>query len=104
MADGRDDWARWRRSRRLLVALVVCRGLVLLGVLPLFEGWDEYQHVGYVVHVAETGRPAVLGQTKVSRSLLDALEHYPQPRCVVDLQFHGLGTLDYASYWAGGRV
>ena len=41
----------WRRLRVLLVALVVCRGVVLLSILPPFEGWDEYQHVAYVEHM-----------------------------------------------------
>ena len=30
----------WRRFRVLLVGLVLCRGLVLLCVMPPFEGWD----------------------------------------------------------------
>ena len=35
--------------------------------MPPFEGWDEYQHVAYVVHVSETGRRATLGETEVPR-------------------------------------
>ena len=62
----------WKRTRFLLVALVLCRGLVWLCVLPPFEGWDEYQHVGYVQHVAETGRAAVLGETNVPASFCRA--------------------------------
>src|SRR5439155_22851733 len=80
-----EDRRRWLRLRALLVALVVCRGLVYLGVLPLFEGWDEYEHVGYVVHVLETGRPAEPGRTNVPPSLLAGLVTFPLPKCVVDL-------------------
>lgn len=99
MSTPADGTRLWQRFRLLLVALVVCRGLVFLCVLPLFEGWDEYEHVGYVVHVQETGRPAVLGETNVPASLLAEVVRYPQPKCVVDLQLGRLGALDYAAYW-----
>ena len=56
----------WRRVRVLLVALVVCRGVVVLSILPPFEGWDEYQHVAYVEHMRRTGRAPVAGQTTVA--------------------------------------
>lgn len=95
-----DDARRFRQLRRVLVGILVCRGLAYLCVLPLFEGWDEYEHVGYVVHVAETGRPAVPGQTNVPGSLLAELVKYPLPRCVVDLQLGRLGAVDYRTYWA----
>ena len=47
------------------MGLFLARGLTDLCAMPPFEGWDEYQHVAYVVHLLETGRPAVLGQTEV---------------------------------------
>jgi hypothetical protein len=56
MSPSLKHWPRWGLIRSLLVALFFCRGLVYLGVFPIFEGWDEYQHVGYVVHVLETGQ------------------------------------------------
>ncbi len=40
--------ASWRAIRRLLTALVLARGVMLMCVLPPLEGWDEYQHVAYV--------------------------------------------------------
>jgi hypothetical protein len=51
----------WRRFQALLVALVVCRGLMILCVLPLFEGWDKYQHIAYVQHLRKTGLPPRMG-------------------------------------------
>jgi hypothetical protein len=83
----------------LLVGLVVCRGLVLLCVLPPFEGWDEYQHVGFVAHVAETGRRAVLNETVVPPTLITAAVQFPQPRSALE-QIGRLGAVDYATYWA----
>ncbi len=73
-----DDLAHgeyyWPRLRLLLVTLVLCRGLVVVCALPPFEAWDEYQHVAYVQHIAETGRSAILHETKVPASLLLAQE------------------------------
>ena len=60
----RRDYA-WRRLRVILTGLVLCRGIVLLCVLPPFEGWDEYQHVGYIVYWNETGSRPWLGQADV---------------------------------------
>jgi hypothetical protein len=88
----------WCRFRSLLLGLLLCRGLVLLCVLPPFEGWDEYQHVGYIQHVVETGRRAVFGETAVPSALLCALAEFPQPRCPTDARYW-LGTEAYAKYW-----
>jgi hypothetical protein len=90
-----------RRFRLALVGLVLARGLVDLCVIPPFEGWDEYQHVAYVAHVVETGRPAVLGTAEVPGSLLRAMiPAFPQPRQALDQLDSRLGALDYSSYWS----
>ena len=89
----------WWRFRVLLVGLVLCRGLVLLCVMPPFEGWDEYQHVGYVVHVGETGRRAVLNETVVPPALVTAAVQFPQPKSALE-QIGRLGAVDYATFWA----
>lgn len=89
----------YRRLRWLLVGILVCRGFVYMCVIPPFEGWDEYEHVGYVVHVAETGQPPVPGQTNLPHSLLAELVKYPLPRDVVALQLGRLGAVDYQAYW-----
>ncbi len=90
----------WRRLRLLLVALVVCRGVVVLSILPPFEGWDEYQHVAYVEHVRQTGRAPVAGQTTVAPALLSELVKFPQPGLAA-MQFHchGVGAVDYSTFW-----
>ncbi|AGA29973.1 glycosyltransferase family 39 protein [Singulisphaera acidiphila] len=90
----------WGLIRALLVGLFVCRGLVYLGVLPIFEGWDEYQHLGYVVHVLETGQPAVLGQTNVPLSFLRELVKFPVPKRVAELQLGPYGVVDYKTFWS----
>lgn len=90
-----------RRLRLAMVGLVLARGLVDLCTIPPFEGWDEYQHVAYVVHVAETGRPAVVGKDDVPDSLLRAMiPAFPQPRLALEQLDSRLGALDYASFWS----
>lgn len=96
--------SRWRLTRSLLVAYFLCRGLIYLGVMPPFEGWDEYQHVAYVIHVRETGRPPTLGKANVSPALLGELVHFPQPRSVVAHQLGRFGVVDYATYWRFGAA
>lgn len=90
----------WPRVRGLLVGLVVCRGLMVLCVVPPFEGWDEYQHVGYVEHVQRTERAAVLWETSVEPALLAEVVKFPQPRVAVKDQLGRLGGVDYAAFWA----
>src|SRR5947209_1310632 len=94
-----QDQGPWQRFRLILLGLVLCRGLVLLCVMPPFEGWDEYQHVAYVLHAWEVGRPPVLGEALVSPALLREVVGFPQPRHAVD-QIGWLGAEGYATYWA----
>ncbi len=89
-----------RRFRLLLVALVLARGIAELGVMPPFEGWDEYQHVGHVVHVLETGRRATLGVTDVPQSLLAAMSAFPQPRVALRQMGARPAASGYAEFWA----
>jgi 4-amino-4-deoxy-L-arabinose transferase-like glycosyltransferase len=99
LAPSAEDNPSWRRFRALLLGLVACRGLVLLCVLPPFEGWDEYQHVGYIQHVWETGGPAIFGETRVPPALLSALAEFPQARSALDPRDPS-GRSAYVQYWA----
>lgn len=87
------------RLRLLLVSLVLCRGLVLLCVMPPLEPWDEYQHVAYVAELAKTGRAPVLGEARVAPELVRALQALPQSHNA-STQLIGRGTVDYWQYWA----
>ena len=89
----------WLTVQSLLVALVVCRGLALLCVLPPFEGWDEYQHVGYIEHIRQTGQAPVLWETSVPTALLAEALKFPQPECAIRDQLGALGGVSYAAYW-----
>src|SRR5208337_464350 len=91
----------WRRLRLLLVALVVCRGVVVLTILPPFEGWDEYQHVAYVEHMRQGGRAPVAGQTTVAPALLSELVKFPQPEAAINDKLREIGAVSYSTFWDG---
>lgn len=89
-----------RNLRLVIVGLVVARGVVGLCVTPLFEGWDEYQHVAYIVHIQETGRRAILNETLVPSSMLAAIQHdFPQPEAARVQMPNVLKPPSYESYW-----
>lgn len=96
-----DPRNNWHGFARVLVLLVLARGVVVACVLPPFEGWDEYQHVAYIVHILETGEDPVLRQTCVPKSLLRAAVQFPQPAAAIE-QIEAAGAVDYATYWQSG--
>ncbi|HKI21525.1 MAG TPA: hypothetical protein VKA15_26760 [Isosphaeraceae bacterium] len=87
------------RLKIILVALVLCRGLVLLCVIPPFEGWDEFQHVAYVVHLNEAGARPILGETTVPRSLQSRLSSFPHGPYALKM-LRNAGAVDYATFWS----
>jgi hypothetical protein len=89
----------WLWFRLILTGLVLCRGVVLMCVMPPFEAWDEYQHVAYLAYLAETGERPVLGQAYVPVGLLSRLSSFPQSQSALR-QLSGWGAVDYATYWS----
>jgi hypothetical protein len=89
----------WRAIRRLLTALVLTRGVILMCVLPPLEGWDEYQHVAYVHSMHETGRRPVYDEAVVPRALLESVLKHPQG-CDALKELRPFGAVGYAEYWA----
>jgi hypothetical protein len=75
--------------------------VVDLCVLPPFEGWDEYQHVGYVEHVRATSARPVLGAALVPSALLREAVKLPHPASVVRGPLGKVGAVDYEGFWAG---
>ncbi|OJW20870.1 MAG: hypothetical protein BGO49_29110 [Planctomycetales bacterium 71-10] len=90
-----------RRVAGLLALIVVARGLALMCALPPFEGWDEYQHVGYVQHLVEGGSTPVVGETIVPRAVLAGAVAYPQPYSAVRDGLGSVGGVGYSQFWAG---
>ncbi|MFO0973988.1 MAG: hypothetical protein U1A27_11195 [Phycisphaerae bacterium] len=89
----------WRRFCVLAAVLFAVRGLVVLCVLAPDEGWDEYQHVGYVVFMHEQQRPPRIGQDVVPRSLLARQVDYPHPDYAIE-QIGRTGARDYKAFFA----
>jgi hypothetical protein len=79
-----------------LVALFVLRGIMLASILPPFEGWDEYQHVGYVDHVATAHSPAIFGETTLDPEYVRAVAQFPEPIGMLPAEFN---ARTYADYW-----
>jgi hypothetical protein len=83
----------------LLLGVFIARGIILASVLPPFEGWDEYQHLGYIDYCAHHTEPAVYQQTRLDPDFIRKVDDFPQPRDALSLQ---PGAVDYQEYWAAG--
>ena len=80
----------------LLVIFLAAHGVLLLTVLPPFEGWDEPQHVAYIQHLIETKEQPVFPQAKVSRELAARLAVFPHPQSSLDKY----GVMAYSNYFS----
>ena len=89
----------WWLVAGLLIAAFLARGPLYLAVFPPFEGWDEYQHLAYIVYLDETGTiPAFDERTRVPLSLRPLVIGVPQPQSGAE-QLQDWGALSYADYW-----
>ncbi len=102
-APSRGHEPTWQSVRILLLGLVLARGVVLLSTLPIFEGWDEYQHVAVVDHVAQTGAMPKLEGSEVDPEFLRRVVAYPQPDYALDQIAH-LGAMSYETFWLGSGL
>jgi hypothetical protein len=60
----------WWLVAGLLIAAFLARGPLYLSVFPPFEGWDEYQHLGYIAYLDQARRIPVFGEsTRVPRAV-----------------------------------
>jgi len=89
----------WWLVAASLVAVFVARTPLYLSVFPPFEGWDEPQHLSYIVHLEETGAIPVMDVAVVPHSLRPlfvGLPHAPVG------QLKEWGALPYEEYWRTG--
>jgi hypothetical protein len=82
-----------------LVAAFLARAPLYLSVFPPFEGWDEPQHLAYIVHLEETGAVPVMNESVVPFSLRPLFVGTPQAPVG---QMKEWGVLPYAEYWRTG--
>ena len=97
----------WLVAAALIVAFLA-RAPLYLSVFPPFEGWDEPQHLAYIVHLDESASIPVMNESVVPPSLRPLFVGMPQSPAGTE-QLREWGALSYAEYWktgppeAGGR-
>ena len=91
----------WWLVAASLIAAFLARAPLYLSVFPPFEGWDEPQHLGYIVHLDETGTVPVMNASVVPFSLRPLFVGMPQSPAGTD-QLRDWGALSYADYWRTG--
>jgi len=92
----------WGLAASLLIAAFLARGPLYLSVFPPFEGWDEYQHLAYIVHLDETGTIPTY-DTRVPLSLRPLVIGFPHSVPGAQ-QLTEWGASSYADYWDTPRA
>src|SRR5262245_20519884 len=91
----------WWLVAASLIGAFLARAPLYLSVFPPFEGWDEPQHLAYIVHIDETGTLPVMNASVVPFSLRPLFVGVPQSPSGAD-QLRDWGALSYADYWKTG--
>jgi len=90
----------WWLVTGLLITAFLARGPLYLSVFPPFEGWDEYQHLGYIAYLDQARRIPVFDEsTRVPRAVRPLVITLPHSLSGAE-QLHEWGALSYAEYWA----
>jgi Dolichyl-phosphate-mannose-protein mannosyltransferase len=90
----------WLRFCLFLGLVFILRGQAVLNIYPGMEGFDEFQHTAYLIHLAETQTLPILGQTMVPKSLYPEIAANPHS----DLswrQARDVGGLRYKDFYDG---
>jgi hypothetical protein len=102
---GSESWPRRRRSRAwwlvagLFVTAFLARAPLYLSVFPPFEGWDEYQHLGYIAYLDQTSAiPVFSAATRVPLAIRPLVIAMPHSRWGGD-QVREWGALSYGDFW-----
>jgi hypothetical protein len=66
-----------RRTRAVILAYGLFGAAFYCALLPLWEGFDEFYHYGYVQHVSTTWSIPVIWKTPISRELWNSLDFVP---------------------------
>jgi hypothetical protein len=85
-----------------LALLFFIRGLILLSLYPPLEGFDEHQHIAYLVYMWETGEQPEYGKARIPPSLYSDLAANPQPDYGWQ-QLKSIGVMRYGEFWEGSR-
>ena len=64
-------------TRALILIYAILSAASYCALLPLWEGFDEFYHYGYVQHLSEALTFPVIGEAKISRELWTSLDFTP---------------------------
>ena len=91
----------WKKISIAIALLILVRGVFVLCVLPPFEGWDEYQHVAYIVYLREQHQVPIYGKAFVPESIRPTIKAYPHSaNDAVQTADRGWGAKTYTDFWA----
>ena len=93
---GTFESLQWKKICLALTMLIIARGVFVLCVLPPFEGWDEYQHIAYIVYIKEQREIPRFGYSTVPSSMNEMLQRYPHAQYDIDQT----GAETYNEFWA----
>lgn|SRR6185503_6152827 len=89
----------WWLVAALFITAFLARGPLYLSVFPPFEGWDEYQHLGYIAYLDELGTiPVFSTETRVPLVIRPLVIAMPHSQWGGD-QVREWGALSYGDYW-----
>jgi len=83
----------------LLLCFVMLKGIAYLAIMPPFEGWDEYQRVGFIKYLEDHHERPILDKSFISRELVEDIVPHPVPQAMFD-QIHATGAVVYKDYFA----
>ena len=89
----------WWLIAGLFITAFLARAPLYLSVFPPFEGWDEYQHLGYIAYLEQTGTiPVFSTATRVPLAIRPLVIAMPHSRWGGD-QVQEWGALSYGDFW-----
>ena len=88
----------WAVFVALIVATFVARGVMLACIIPPLEMWDEYQHIGYIASLSQSGQTPVYPLTPVPRSVVQQTIRFPLSPSAFE-QLVPFGGRPYPFFW-----
>jgi len=85
----------------LLIILFVVQGIIFSGMYPLWEGYDEYAHFGYIQHIAEK-KILPTYQDQLSNEIVYTFDKTPMSNTLEWVTAYSgkeVLTYPYSTYW-----
>jgi len=88
----------WTSFCLIVALLFFLRGLFFLCLYPPLEGFDEHQHIAYVVYIGQSGDVPKYRETTIPKVLYPDLIRNPHG----NRQLYSIGARCYKDFWDGG--